>query len=76
MDPSKCLQILHARNVSIDPEKEEFYRSLHPAASERADMDSSTCQILNDLTSMDNVCMMNLFTTLQGERVQVPKSSH
>ena len=71
MDPSKCLQILHGRNLSSDPEKEEYYRTLYPTENDIADTNSPSCLRLDILTELDNISMMNLFTTLQGERVKV-----
>lgn len=80
MDASACLQILHTRNITADPEKAEIYQSFvqaslgdeaQPATSNRsADQspDSSPVDILKTMTAID---LMNMFTTLQGERVQV-----
>jgi hypothetical protein len=80
MDASKCLQILHARNITADPEKAEIYQSFvqklannevqTEVSQSGADKpsDGSSADILTSMTAID---LMNMFTTLQGERVQV-----
>lgn len=73
MDASKSLQILHARSVVHDPEKEGLYSpyseipSVHDEASKNPSHDSVT----GLLSSMKTIELLNVFTTLQGERVQV-----
>lgn len=68
MDPAKCLEILHARSAKVDPEKEEFYKSLTSNGSEVSAAQPSAIDVIS---LMDNITLMNLFTTIQGERVQV-----
>jgi hypothetical protein len=80
MDASKCLQILHTRNITADPEKAEIYQSfiqelannevqteISPSGADKP----SDCFSADVLTSMTAIDLMNMFTTLQGERVQV-----
>jgi hypothetical protein len=73
MDASKSLQILHARSVVHDPEKEGLYSpyseisSDHDEGHEKPSHDSVT----GLLFSMKTIELLNVFTTLQGERVQV-----
>ena len=75
MDPSKCLQILHSRNTATDPEKEEFYKSISPASNVDEDIGNSAATTSPDiLRGMSTLDLMNLFTTLQGERVQVVRN--
>jgi hypothetical protein len=66
MDPSKCLEILQARSTRVDPEKEFF---CGPASSTTAE--SLNADEIDTLTGLDDIGLMNLFTTVQGERVQV-----
>lgn len=80
MDASKCLQILHTRNITADPEKAEIYKSFTQVSTNnevKNDMSESgadkpsKCSSAEILTSMTTIDLMNTFTTLQGERVQV-----
>ena len=73
MDASKSLQILHARSVVHDPEKEGLYSPYseilndHDEDHEKPSHDS----VSGLLSSMKTIELLNVFTTLQGERVQV-----
>ena len=70
MDPSKCLEILHARNIIVDPEKDQLYRSSFPTPDESIPV-SVPCSEAELFSKISTIDLMNLFTTLQGERVQV-----
>lgn len=71
MDPSKCLAILHARNTSVDPEKEEFYKASFPETDDAPSAELTPPCEIDILIAMDTISLMNIITTLQGERVQV-----
>ena len=73
MDASKSLQILHARSVVHDPEKEGLYTpySAIPSDQDEAHSKPSHDSVTGVLSSMKTIELLNVFTTLQGERVQV-----
>lgn len=73
MDASKSLQILHARSVVHDPEKEGLYSpySEIPSVNDETHKNPSHDSVTGLLSSMKTIEILNVFTTLQGERVQV-----
>ena len=72
MDASKCLEILHAKARTPDPEKDIYLKaSLLSLESLAPDLPIPPPNEKISLLDLDNINLMNLFTTLQGERVQV-----
>ena len=73
MDASKSLQILHARSVVHDPEKEGLYSPYSEISNDNDQVNEkpSHDSVTGQLSSMKTMELLNVFTTLQGERVQV-----
>lgn len=74
---------MHTRNITADPEKAEIYKSsvqalvnneVHAEISQCDTEKPSGCSSTEILTSMTAIDLMNMFTTLQGERVRVNNS--
>jgi hypothetical protein len=71
MDASKCFEILQTKARTPDPEKEIYLKASLLSLEGHSDLPLPPSNEKKSLSDLDNIILMNLFTTLQGERVQV-----